>query len=220
MTDLYLLWFVWGIASGIVGAFLAHRRGASSKFAILSRILLYLGTIGALLVAVAALAHQFGALWLLLYTMAGSASGLWMDGVIVVAVIAARKSALWALAQEAPILSAARYLAAATFLMVGVVKWVTYAEFPFFQASGYSEAFYIFVCAFECVAALGLLLRSTAFFTSLILLMEMCGAVYTHFHNYFAKGLADPFGNSLDAFRMLILLSYIAFATRPLAARL
>jgi hypothetical protein len=42
------------------------------------------------------------------------------------------------------------------------------------------------------------------------LCIEMFGAIDTHFHNYFAKGLPDPFGNSLDALRMLILLGFFA----------
>jgi hypothetical protein len=46
--------------------------------------------------------------------------------------------------------------------------------------------------------------------TAFALCIERFGAISAHFHNYFAKGLPIPFGNSLDALRMLILLGFVA----------
>jgi hypothetical protein len=42
----------------------------------------------------------------------------------------------------------------------------------------------------------------------------MLGAIYTHFHNHLAKGISDPLSNSLDACRMLVVLSFIALASK------
>jgi DoxX-like family len=108
------------------------------------------------------------------------------------------KDDLRSLAFSQPTVREARYLTAAYFLMVGRFKWITKGECSFFQSSGYSKAFYIFICLFECICALGLLLRSMILPTLLALAVEMTGAAYTHFQSYFTKGTPDPFPNSLD----------------------
>lgn len=54
--------------------------------------------------------------------------------------------------------------------------------------------------------------RWTAIPALLGLSIEMLGAIYTHYHNYFSKGFPDPFGNSLDALRTLFLMIYLLLA--------
>jgi hypothetical protein len=105
---------------------------------------------------------------------------------------------------------AVRSLAASYFLMVSISKWVTHNEHAFFLASGYGNSFYAFICLFECLCAIGLLIDPLVLSTVALLWIEMLGATYTHFHNYLAKGFSDPLSNSLDAFRMLVVLSFIA----------
>ena len=210
-------------ASGFVGTLLAGLRilgtWRSAWFSSLIGFSLYLGTIGALVVTGFAVLHRLNSPAITPAAFANVASGLLLDGAVFGAML------LWVEATRPPffdkdILSvfflrsqtirAARFLAASTYLMVGSYKLISYAEFPFFQASGYSQNFYIFICILECVCAVGLIRRSTTIPAVLVLSFEMFGAVYTHFHNYFSKGLPDPFGNSLDAFRMLVMLLYIA----------
>jgi hypothetical protein len=53
-----------------------------------------------------------------------------------------------------------------------------------------------------------------------LLWIEMLGPIYTHFHNYLAKGVSDPLSNSLDAFRMLVVLSFIALASKHFGTEL
>jgi hypothetical protein len=189
----------------------------------ITRLILHLGTAGALLVIVLTAAHRGG---LSLFGFAPIIAGLFMAGLfmagIVLAALAAspavlsrpfgNQDGLRSLAFSQPTVQAARYLTAAYFLMVGLFKWITYAEYSFFQSSGYSKDFYIFICLFECICAVGLLLRATIVPAVLALAVEMGGAIYTHFHNYFTRGTPDPFGSSLDAFCMLILVAYIGVA--------
>lgn len=176
---------------------------------------LSLGSIGALLAAGFAIAGRS-----IPFALAPIIAGFFIDGMILTMVVTfpfagvfKNKHDLRSMVFSAGVVRASRYLIASYFLMVGLFKWVTDAEYPFFQASGYSRAFYVFICAFECVCAVGLLFRGLVFPVAVALFGEMLGAMYTHFHNYCVRGVPDPLGNSLDAFRMLILLAYIGVAT-------
>jgi hypothetical protein len=222
MSDRILL-LVFAV-SFLLGAFfalwLALFLPDSAKLRIFERTaiaVLFLGTIGALLVIVLAATGRSSDLGIVPIT-----AGFFIDGVILATVVASRKAVaavfkgqdeLGSVVFSPRMLIAGRYFTASYFLMVGLFKWITFAEYPFFQASGYSKAFYVFICAFECACAAGLLLKITVLPAVLTLTIEMAGAVYTHFHNYFAKGVPDPFLNSLDAFRMLVLLAYVGVAT-------
>ena len=212
----FLLWIAASFASGLILAlFLAITNTRSDVFNVTIRCFLYLGTVGA--VTTAALSGWRAASQHLveLLALAAIVAGLFTGGLIAGAaacwLATHRESSVSLLLFQPPIIWAARCLTAATFLMVGVNKLLTNSELSFFQASGYSESFYIFICIFECVCAFGLLLRVTVVLSVFALWVEMVGAIYTHFHNYFVRGFADPLGNSLDALRMLLLLTYIGF---------
>jgi hypothetical protein len=82
------------------------------------------------------------------------------------------------------------------------------------HASGYSTAFFFLIATWEIVWGLGLLRRSVTMLAVVALGVDMLGAVYTHYFNYFAHEVADPLANSLDALRMLCLLAYLAFALK------
>jgi hypothetical protein len=222
MSDRILL-LVFAVSFSL-GAFfalwLALSAPDSAKARIFQRIailVLYIGTIGALLVIVLAAtgrSSDFGIVPII--------ASFFVDGVILAVVVISGEAVgavfkgrheLRAAVFSSGMVRASRYFTASYFLMVGLFKWITFAEYPFFQASGYSKTFYVFICAFECACAAGLLLKITVLPAVLALTIEMAGAVYTHFHNYFAKGAPAPFLNSLDAFRMLVLLTYVGVAT-------
>ena len=219
--DIQLLTFAASLGLGILLAlWLASSASNSAKTRIVERLaisILYLGTASALLVVALAVVRrsaEFPAL-------APIIAAFFMDGIVLGTAVTSpgvftgvfkSQHDLRDVIFSPSVVRANRYLTASYFLMVGLFKWITDAEYSFFQASGYNRTFYIFICAFECLCAVGLLLRITVLPVVLALSVEMVGAVYTHVHNYFAKGLPDPFGNSLDAFRMLILLAYIAVA--------
>jgi hypothetical protein len=220
--DIQLLIFAASLGLGILLAlWLALSASNSAKSQIVERLaisVLYLGMVGALLTAALAIVGHSSDF----VALAPIIAAFFMDGIIlgaaaispeVFAVVFKSRHDLRSVVFSPNVVRASRYLTASYFLMVGLFKWITDAEYSFFQASGYNRAFYILICAFECLCAVGLLLRITVLPVVFALSVEMVGAVYTHFHNYFAKGLPDPFGNSLDAFRMLILLAYIAVAT-------
>lgn len=74
----------------------------------------------------------------------------------------------------------------------------------FFIGSGYPVWFMYAVMAAEIVGALALLARSTRLIAAGWLCAVMIGAIATHWRN------SDPFSDSLDALRMLILAGCIA----------
>jgi uncharacterized membrane protein YphA (DoxX/SURF4 family) len=74
----------------------------------------------------------------------------------------------------------------------------------FFLGSGYPVAFMYVVMAVEVVGALGLLFARLRVAAAVLLGLVMLGAIATHARN------GDPFSDSLDALRMLLLVAAIA----------
>jgi hypothetical protein len=74
----------------------------------------------------------------------------------------------------------------------------------FFLGSGYPVAFMYVVMAVEIAGALGLLVARLRVAAAILLGLVMLGAMATHAHN------GDPFSDSLDAARMLLLVASIA----------
>jgi uncharacterized membrane protein YphA (DoxX/SURF4 family) len=70
----------------------------------------------------------------------------------------------------------------------------------FFLGSGYTVWFMYFIMALETLGGIGLFVSKTIVLSALGLAITMFGAIYTHYHNN------DPFADSLDALRLLILL--------------
>jgi hypothetical protein len=82
----------------------------------------------------------------------------------------------------------------------------------FFLTSGFSVGFMYTVMALETIGALGLLTRRLRALSALLLVLVMAGAIATHARN------GDPFSDSLDALRMLLVLACIlalAWYRRP-----
>lgn len=82
----------------------------------------------------------------------------------------------------------------------------------FFLTSGFSVGFMYTVMAVETIGAIGLLSRRLRALSALVLALVMAGAIGTHARN------GDPFSDSLDALRMLLVLACIlalAWYRRP-----
>lgn len=103
-----------------------------------------------------------------------------------------------------------RYFMAAYFICSGLSKVVGFSGIlVFFQLSGYSIPFLDFIIAFEIISGIALLFKRTATIAALLLLVEMGGVTFTHYHNYFKYQIPEPFSNSLDSIKMLPFLLVI-----------
>lgn len=74
----------------------------------------------------------------------------------------------------------------------------------FFLGSGYTVGFMYLVMLVESVGALGMLVARLRLAASILLALVMAGAIATHARN------GDPFSDSLDALRMLLLVASVA----------
>ena len=83
----------------------------------------------------------------------------------------------------------------------------------FFQASGYPVWSMYAVMAVESLSAVALLIPWLRTAAATVLALVMLGAIATHAHN------GDPFGDSLDALRMLLAVACILLLARALTAR-
>jgi uncharacterized membrane protein YphA (DoxX/SURF4 family) len=73
----------------------------------------------------------------------------------------------------------------------------------FFLGSGYTLWFMYLIMALEILGAIGLFISRAIVPSALGLVVLMSGAIYTHYRNN------DPFSDSLDALRLLILLTCV-----------
>lgn len=73
----------------------------------------------------------------------------------------------------------------------------------FFIQSGYPVWFLYFIIVAESFGAIGLLLPKTRGLAAYILILDMAGAITTHWRN------RDPFSDSLEAVHLLVLLACI-----------
>ena len=93
-----------------------------------------------------------------------------------------------------------RWAMALIFIWSGIVKLVYPAlDAHFFTISGYGTGFLVFITAVEILGGIGLLFRKTALLSSVILIADMAGATWTHYHNYFSRNMPAPFSNSIPS---------------------
>jgi uncharacterized membrane protein YphA (DoxX/SURF4 family) len=93
-----------------------------------------------------------------------------------------------------------RWAMAMIFIWSGIVKLVYPAlDTHFFTISGYGTGFFAFITAVEILGGIGLLFRRTALASSIILIADMAGATFTHYHNYFSSNIPAPFSNSIPS---------------------
>lgn len=89
---------------------------------------------------------------------------------------------------------------AAIFVLAGVSKMFFFNNsLPFFLDSGYSKQFLYFILAIETLCGIAVCFKKLAILASVILIIDMAGATFTHYHNHFTKGSPGPFGNSIPS---------------------
>lgn len=119
------------------------------------------------------------------------------------------------LPQNSKVLYMLMRVSLATIFLPAPLSCILYydASLHFFTISGYNAVFLIFITAVEFTGGLGLLFRKTIVYATLLLMCDMVGAVYTHYHNYLTKGLPDPLGNSMQALITLTVLVTVVIFT-------
>jgi hypothetical protein len=114
--------------------------------------------------------------------------------------------------QSAAFYGLVRFSASCTFLFSSFAAIVFFDQsLAFFKSCGYSEVFMLFIIGLEMIGGVMLLKKKTAGYAAVLLGCDMIGAVYTHYHNYFLKGVPNPLGNSLPALITLTLLVTVAW---------
>lgn len=219
--QVYLFAFLMGLTSSVaIGARRLQR--AFTWYTALIRGLFYAAATSVLTAAGLALAQHSSSPWVDVLFLVDHLVGFFADGVIFAILFISRgflrpyfpgEEGLLRLLFAPRTIRAAVLCVGSLYLANGLMKILAHAARDFFYASGYSDTFFFFIALWECVWGIGLWVRRVRIFALCAMTVEMLGAIYTHYHNYFAKGFPEPFGNSLDALRMLTLMSYIAFAT-------
>jgi hypothetical protein len=99
-------------------------------------------------------------------------------------------------------------IAAASFFMYSSIAacYGYKTSLQFFNLSGYSEGFMIAIIILEFVGAIGLLFRKTSVYAAMLLIADMCGAVITHYINYYHHRYTNPFVSSFPALTVLPVL--------------
>lgn len=219
--QVYLFAFLMGLTSAlVVGA--QRLQHALARYTGLIRRLFYAAAASVLTAAGLALAHHSRTLWVEVLFLLDHLVGFFADGAILAILCTSRNflrpyfpgvEGLVRMLFAVRTVGAAVLSVGSLYLANGLMKILTHAALDFFHASGYSDMFFFFIAGWECLWGIGLWIRRVRIFALCALSVEMLGAIYTHYHNYFSKGFPGPFGNSLDALRMLTLMSYIAFST-------
>jgi hypothetical protein len=107
-----------------------------------------------------------------------------------------------------PLFQILKYSIAITYLGSSLGLFLNYQKaLDFFRSCGYQEWFMLFIIGVEFSSAFGVLFPKTRRLAISLLVCDMFGAIFTHFHNYFSTNMPDPFGNSLPAIAMLTFLS-------------
>jgi uncharacterized membrane protein YphA (DoxX/SURF4 family) len=213
--QIYLGMFLTGlISSGYVATqLMAVQKGYSS----LLRVLLYSSALNVWLPVGFSVAGRHDSVWVLICffqmrCLETLAAGAMLTGMICTAI--ARRSVEPDMFQWSWKLRWATQIAIASlFVTAGLQKFIAKESLDFFHASGYGGTFFLTIATWECFWGIALLLRPSMKVSVVMLSGEMCGAVYTHFHNYFTRGFPGPAANSLDALRALLLLASLQFAT-------
>jgi hypothetical protein len=187
------------------------------------RFLLYLGAVCMLATIVLTLAHHYASPWLSVCDLYDHHLGFFVDGMILAALVAwlafgrstaVDKGSLAGILLHPQTIAAMRLWMVLFWASCGTTKFIADETIDFFHSSGYSTAFFFFIATWEFAWGLALISRRTAVLALSALTIDMVGAIYTHFHNYFTRGFPGPFGNSVDALRMLGLMAYVGFAVR------
>ncbi len=220
--ELYLGFLVSGVISAFgISNWIREGRWVG-PYGFLVRFVLYFAAISALLAVALTFAHPNDSTWARICFMAMRFAWFFVDGVLLAALTrpgvirgaSAPDDGLMGMLLLPHTIWAAQLSLASQYLSAGSLKFLTRETLDFFQMSGYSAVFFFFIAAWEVLWGLGVLFRRTALLSLTALSIGMFGAIYTHYHNYFTRGVPGPLGNSVDAFRMLFLMAYVAFALK------
>ena len=186
------------------------------------RFLLYFAATANVTAIVMTVAHHYDSPWLKVCNLADHLLLFIVDGALLAIPLVTYpslkikdpgQSTLLRIFLHPKMIQAARYAVASLYIGAGTTKWLAFETIDFFHASGYSTAFFYFIATWEFVWGIGVLWRKSLNIALFALSIDMFGAIYTHYHNYFARGFEGPLGNSVDALRMLTLIGYIALAS-------
>jgi len=190
-------------------------------YASLIRFLLYFAAISVLTTVGLTLAHYYQSPWVTVCFVCDHLVGFFVDGAVMAALVTSlgivkatflNKDSWSSIFLHPQTVLAARFSVAGLYVAAGLLKFLAHETLNFFHDSGYSTAFFFFIATWELLWGLAVLWHPAAILGLIALSIDMFGAIYTHYHNYFTRGFPGPLGNSLDAFRMLFLIAYIAFA--------
>lgn len=218
--ELYLGCLLGGLASALAILWVPNAN-LLRRYSVFLQFLLYFAAGSAVVTVSITVAHYNDSPWAGICFMNMRFAWFFVDGVLLAALIASpavirgaipRDKSLSRMVLLPQTVWAAQVSVASQYVSAGLLKFLGRETLDFFHMSGYSTAFFFFIAAWELVWGIGVLWRSAAILSLVALSLDMVGAIYTHYHNYFTRGYSGPFGNSLDALRMLLLMTYVAFA--------
>jgi uncharacterized membrane protein YphA (DoxX/SURF4 family) len=221
--QLYLGSALLGLVSGLCVAAWIREVRQLRLYASLIRLVLYFAAFSALATITLTLARENDSPWTGICFMDMRFAWFFVDGVLLAAMVTSfdvikglpsRDNTLTEVLLLPENVWAAQLSLASQYVTAGLLKILTRESLDFFHQSGYSTTFFFFIAVWEVFGGLGLMLRRLAMLALVALSIDMLGAIFTHYHNYFTRELPGPFGNSLDALRMLFLMAYVAFALR------
>ena len=220
--QIYLASLLAGFMPALVIGLRGRQNPTNARFASLLQVVLYVAGGSVLLAAGMVVAQHHTSPWVSVLFLIDHLLVFLVDGVILAAVVLSLKTVrqyfpgfsglLQSLLAPATV-GAASFCVGSLYLTAGLMKILVRVTQDFFQASGYGDTFFFFIATWECIWGMGIWVRSVRIVAVGALSVEMLGAIYTHYHNYFTKGFPGPFGNSVDALRMLTLMFFVAFAT-------
>ena len=211
-----LLGFFSALALGIWSGNRLH----SQRYSAITCLLLYASALANIIALTLTFAHHYSSPWTAVSFIADHSIGFFVVGAVVAALSVplidfsskrqpCRRMLLERLMDSATI-AAARYSVGTLFVAAGMLKFLALETLDFFHASGYSTGFFYFIAAWELGWGICVFFPRSETVALLALSIDMTGAIYTHYHNYFTKGFPGPFGNSTDALRMLKLMAFVA----------
>jgi len=140
--------------------------------------------------------------------------GPWLVGMAAVATVDAARQRSHGAQAAARLAAALSVYVALNFIGFEIGKALHDAQMrQFFQASGYPVWSMYVVMAVESLCAFALLLRPLRPVAAAVLVLMMLGAIATHVRN------GDPFGDALDALRMLLAAACVLLLAQRLKAR-
>ncbi|HWB27979.1 MAG TPA: DoxX family protein [Chitinophagaceae bacterium] len=135
------------------------------------------------------------------FFFAGGVIGYYL--IYLVRLLQRRRLALLSAEQVGRFCTLFRWMLAGNFILAGLSK-ILFPAFitSFFKTSGYSISFLYFITGVEILCGAAMFFKKLTIPASAILIIDMAGAAFTHYHNYFSRGIPGPLGNSVPSLIM------------------